>query len=361
MTDIFLVSFFLSLFFWISNGRVAWLKKIFLPRSITTDPQSIHIESISRLGGTAIFLTLFIISFILNGDVEIYEQTRLILMCSIPIYVAGLVDDFKIISSAYLRIAIMIISGFCVWYILGLRIESIDIWFIDYFLEIPLIQFLFICIAIVGVANAFNIVDGFNGLVQSHVLAIGLSLIAGLSINNEQETTLFFLAVIFSTLGVFVLNFPFGKIFLGDSGAYLLGFLVSLAVIFHYQQNNLSPWYVLAMLSYPVYEVIFSIIRKLKIKRSPLKPDDLHLHMLIHKRVKKALGASEDFYWMNHVGVTVILFSFNFPFLLLAQTFSTDTLSLVMVNLFYALSYSTIYFLALSSKDRDKIFGATDG
>jgi len=361
MTDIFIISFFFASIFWLSNGRVSWLKKIFLPRSITTDPQSIHIESISRLGGTAIFLTLFIISFILNGDVEIYEQTRLILMCSIPIYVAGLVDDFKIISSAYLRIAIMIISGFCVWYILGLRIESIDIFFIDYFLEIPLIQFLFICIAIVGVANAFNIVDGFNGLVQSHVLAIGLSLIAGLSINNEQETTLFFLAVIFSTLGVFVLNFPFGKIFLGDSGAYLLGFLVSLAVIFHYQQNNLSPWYVLAMLSYPVYEVIFSIIRKLKIKRSPLKPDDLHLHMLIHKRVKKALGTSEDFYWMNHVGVTVILFSFNFPFLLLAQTFSTDTLSLVMVNLFYALSYSTIYFLALSSKDRDKIFGATDG
>jgi len=361
MTDIFIISFFFASIFWLSNGRVSWLKKIFLPRSITTDPQSIHIESISRLGGTAIFLTLFIISFILNGDVEIYEQTRLILMCSIPIYVAGLVDDFKIISSAYLRIAIMIISGFCVWYILGLRIESIDIWFIDYFLEIPLIQFLFICIAIVGVANAFNIVDGFNGLAQSHVLAIGLSLIAGLSINNEQETTLFFLAVIFSTLGVFVLNFPFGKIFLGDSGAYLLGFLVSLAVIFHYQQNNLSPWYVLAMLSYPVYEVIFSIIRKLKIKRSPLKPDDLHLHMIIHKRVKKALGTSEDFYWMNHVGVTVILFSFNFPFLLLAQTFSTDTLSLVMVNLFYALSYSTIYFLALSSKDRDKIFGATDG
>lgn len=360
MTDIFLASFFLSLFFWITNGRVSWLKKIFLPRSITTDPQSIHKESISRLGGTAIFLTLFIVSFILNRDVEIYEQTRLILMCSIPMYVAGLVDDFKITSSAYLRIAIMTISVFCVWNILGLRIQTVDIWFIDYFLEIPLIQFLFICIAIVGVANAFNIVDGFNGLVQSHVLAIGLSLIAGLSINNEQETTLFFLAVIFSTLGVFMLNFPFGKIFLGDSGAYLLGFLVSLAVIFHYQQNNLSPWYVLAMLSYPVFEVIFSIIRKLKIKRSPMKPDDLHLHMLIHKKVKKALGTSEDFYWMNHTGVTVILFSFNFPFLLLAQTFSTDTPSLVMVNLFYALSYSTIYFLALSGKDRVEIFGATD-
>ena len=361
MTDIFLVSFFLSLFFWITNGRVSWLKKIFLPRSITTDPQSIHKESISRLGGTAIFLTLFIVSFILNRDVEIYEQTRLILMCSIPMYVAGLVDDFKITSSAYLRIAIMTISVFCVWNILGLRIQSVDIWFIDYFLEIPLIQFLFICIAIVGVANAFNIVDGFNGLVQSHVLAIGLSLIAGLSINNEQETTLFFLAVIFSTLGVFVLNFPFGKIFLGDSGAYLLGFLVSLAVIFHYQQNNLSPWYVLAMLSYPVFEVIFSIIRKLKIKRSPMKPDDLHLHMLIHKRVKKALGTSEDFYWMNHAGVTLILFSFNFPFLVLAQTFSTDTLSLVMVNLFYGFSYAVIYFLALSGKDRNKIFGVTDG
>ena len=87
----------------------------------------------------------------------------------------------------------------------------------------------------------------------------------------------------------------------------------------------------------------------------------LHLHMVIHKRVKKALGTSEDFYWMNHVGVTLILFCFNFPFLLLAQTFSTDTLSLVLVNLFYALSYSAIYFLALSGKERNKIFGVTDG
>ena len=126
----------------------------------------------------------------------------------------------------------------------------------------------------------------------------------------------------------------------------------------YYQQNNLSPWYVLTMLSYPVFEVIFSVFRKLRIRRSPLKPDDLHLHMVIHKRVKKALGTPEDFYWLNHIGVTVILFCFNFPFLLLAQTFSTDTLSLVMVNLFYALSYSAIYFLALSGKDRVKIFGA---
>ena len=360
MTDIFLFSFFLATIFWLCNGRVAWLKKVFLPRSAITDPQSIHKESVSRLGGTAIFLTLFIVSFILNSDQAIYEQTRLVLICSIPIYIAGLIDDFKISSSAYLRISIMIISGFLVWHVLGLRIESLDIWFLDYFLGIPLIQFLFICFAIVGIANAFNIVDGFNGLVQSHVLAIGLSLVAGLSINNQQETTLFFLVVIFSTLGVFVLNFPFGKIFLGDSGAYLLGFLVSIAVILHYQQNNLSPWYVLALLSYPVFEVIFSIARKINIKRSPLKPDDLHLHMLIHKRVKKALGVSEDFYWMNHFAVTVILFSFNFPFLILAQTYSADTLSLVMINLFYALSYSTIYFLALSNKDRLKMFGANN-
>ncbi|MBL6693327.1 MAG: glycosyltransferase family 4 protein [SAR86 cluster bacterium] len=360
MTDIFLVSFLLALFFWISNGRISWLKKIFLPRSVITDPQSIHKKSISRLGGTSIFLSILITAFFINNDQEIYEQTRAVILCSIPMFIAGIIDDLRLSSSAYLRIAIMSISGFLTWYILDLRIESVDVWFLDYFLQIPLMQFLFICVAVVGVSNAFNIVDGFNGLVKSHVLAIGLSLIAGLSINNQQETTLFFLVVIFSTLGVFIFNFPFGKIFLGDSGAYLLGFLVSIAVIFHYQQNDLSPWYVLVLLSYPVFEVIFSVIRKIKIKRSPLKPDDLHLHMLIHKRVKKSFGVSEDFFWLNHICVTGILFSFNFPFLLLAQTFSTSSISLMFIALIYVLSYSAVYFLSLSSKDRLRIFGTNN-
>ena len=88
-------------------------------------------------------------------------------------------------------------------------------------------------------------------------------------------------------LGTFCINFPKGRLFLGDGGAYLIGFLLALfALLLVKKFDRVSPWFPLLVLIYPVFETLFSIFRKRVIrKRSPMAPDRLHLHMLIYRRL----------------------------------------------------------------------------
>ena len=97
--------------------------------------------------------------------------------------------------------------------------------------------------------------------------------------------------ILFTLLGIFTLNL-FGKIFLGDAGAYFIGTLIATGLIIHQQTNDLSPWYVFLMFIYPVTEVLFSFIRKTFVRgKSALEPDGLHFHMLIYKRVSKKIDS----------------------------------------------------------------------
>ena len=134
--------------------------------------------------------------------------------------------------------------------------------------------------------NAINIIDGFNGLASGIILLILLSF----AITSYTHGNMTILYIILTTLGTtvafLILNFPRGKIFLGDGGAYLLGFIVSIIGIFLASKyESVSPWYILAIFIYPVWEVLFSIGRKLFIGLSPMQPDSKHLHMLVYRQI----------------------------------------------------------------------------
>jgi UDP-GlcNAc:undecaprenyl-phosphate GlcNAc-1-phosphate transferase len=107
-----------------------------------------------------------------------------------------------------------------------------------------------------------------------------------------------------AVLGFLVFNFPRGLLFLGDGGAYLIGFLIAeLALMLVHRNSEVSPWFALTLLGYPIVETIFSMYRKRVLRgRSPGQPDGLHLHMLIHKRLVRRYGtgvAAQDRVWSN--------------------------------------------------------------
>ena len=97
------------------------------------------------------------------------------------------------------------------------------------------------------------------------------------------------LITVVSLLVVFLFNI-FGKIYLGDNGAYLVAFIISILLIEISKMNHIvSPFYVANLLWYPAYETFFSIIRKIISKKSALSPDNLHLHQLLYITIKKKL------------------------------------------------------------------------
>jgi UDP-N-acetylmuramyl pentapeptide phosphotransferase/UDP-N-acetylglucosamine-1-phosphate transferase len=95
------------------------------------------------------------------------------------------------------------------------------------------------------------------------------------------------LVMVASILGIFIYNYPRGLIFLGDGGAYLIGFwIASLSIMLTHRHQEISPWFALLINAYPTFETLFTIYRrKIHQGKSPGQPDGIHFHTLIHRRI----------------------------------------------------------------------------
>ena len=336
MTDIFPISLLFSIL-------LIFISKTFGKKGIVNirkSPQTLHTKSISRFGGIAIFFSLLLVSLIDSS--ENYRFMRMALYCSSPIFILGILDDFQVEIKPFVKLLIVLPSAFLSYYFLGVEAYSLDIPYIDSLFEFKIVSVFFICFAIAGMVNAFNMIDGINGLVLLYSLTICVLILLFQSSSSSPEINLFFVAIFFAILAVFILNFPFRIIFLGDGGAYFLGIMLSIGVIKYYQINGLSPWYVFSVFIYPITDVFFSIIRRIIAKVSAVKPDSKHLHHIVYKRVKKIGLQSEN---TNHVITTLLIFILYFPFLLSANYFANNSLILQIQCLIFVSFYLAFYVL----------------
>ena len=265
-----------------------------LHENITSDDingvQKFHKSKTPRIGGIALafaFLTAFL--FI---DNDIFNLWTILGISSIPCFFGGLFEDLFKNASTKIRISLTFLSGIVFVILSKYSINSIDVYGIDYLLSFFLISLFFTSFAIAGISNAINIIDGFNGLASGSVLImiIGIAYISYKVSDYELLKICIFISAII--LGFMLMNFPFGKIFLGDSGAYYLGFLLScILVMAPYRNPEISPWTCLLICMYPFFETIFSILRKTKRTGHNFdRPDRLHLHMLIYRDVSRKIS-----------------------------------------------------------------------
>jgi UDP-N-acetylmuramyl pentapeptide phosphotransferase/UDP-N-acetylglucosamine-1-phosphate transferase len=174
----------------------------------------------------------------------------------------------------------------------GYTITSVDLWGMDYLLAVPVISLAFTAFAVGGVANAINLIDGFHGL-ASGTLVIILLAFALVGWRVEDGTfvvlALTMAAVVF---GFFLVNFPLGKLFLGDAGAYFTGYFVAImAVMLPARNPEISPWVSLLILGYPVTETIVSIVRRaVSHDAHPGEPDSAHLHHIVYRSWAKSVA-----------------------------------------------------------------------
>ena len=174
-----------------------------------------------------------------------------------------------------------------------------------------LIGLFFTTFALVGVSNAINIIDGFNGLASGVCLLIlsGIMYVA----YDVKDVEIFYCALVlfFGILGFFVCNFPLGKIFLGDGGAYFLGFILGMLLVLLTQRHteSVSAFFGLSIMVYPVWEVVFSIWRRKRLRRNATSPDDLHLHTLIFKISRHNIGTSSV---ILAIHIPIVIFSIYF-------------------------------------------------
>jgi UDP-N-acetylmuramyl pentapeptide phosphotransferase/UDP-N-acetylglucosamine-1-phosphate transferase len=255
--------------------------------------QKVHTAAVPRIGGLAviggILLGLVLFQQMFPGEVSPSRASRIYLLlgASLPAFVAGLIEDFTKRVSVRMRLAATALSALVASLALGATVNELDIWGLDSLLAITPLAIVATAVFVAGGSNAINIIDGFNGLSGSAIIIMSAGLAAvGLQVGDTFVAVLGALCA-GATLGFLMLNYPSGKLFLGDGGAYFLGFWVSeMAVLLLVRHPELSAWQILAICGYPIIEVLFSIYRRKFVRKvSPGAPDALHLHGLVFRRL----------------------------------------------------------------------------
>ena len=260
-------------------------------------PQKFHARVVPRIGGVGIVLGVAAgMAWATARDAAVAPLALGLLAAAVPVFAAGLAEDLTKTQSPRRRMFFTAVSAaLAVWWVQGV-IERTDIPGLDWVVGFSAGAALVTIFVVTGVANAVNIIDGFNGLASMCVMLMlaGLAYVAF----DVGDTAIAWLALvgIGAVAGFFVWNFPAGLVFLGDGGAYFLGFyLAELAILLLHRNPTVSPMFPLLLCIYPVFETLFSVYRKKLLRgMSPGLPDGVHLHMLVFKRLMRWAVGQQD-------------------------------------------------------------------
>jgi UDP-N-acetylmuramyl pentapeptide phosphotransferase/UDP-N-acetylglucosamine-1-phosphate transferase len=282
-------SFLIALFSTFLVIRYNHLHAKFSADSNTDGIQKFHSKAVPRIGGLGIFLGLLgalTVRYFENATVGNFGL--ILLVTSLPAFLSGLLEDLTKKIGVKFRLISCMIAAAIAGYFLDGWLTSVQIFGIDnLMLTYPVVAICITCFAVAGVSNAFNIIDGYNGL-SSMVAVIILSGLTYVAFQvGDIQIMIAALAMIGALLGFLIWNYPRGLIFLGDGGAYLIGFWIAeLSVLLTARHPEVSKWFPLLLCIYPIFETIFTIYRRVIIKRShPGMPDASHLHQLIYRRI----------------------------------------------------------------------------
>lgn len=310
-----------------------------------TGPQKYHTQPTPRIGGlmlmAGLLMSFGIAPFADAAPIE--REFGLLLLAAIPAFLGGLVEDVTKKIGVLERLMLTMLSGAIAAWLLGAVLNRLHIPGIDQALPWLPFAVVFTSFAVGGIANAINIIDGYHGLAGGFAVIVlaAFAYVAALVGDNLVFTVALTMAG--ALLGFLIWNWPGGKIFLGDGGSYLLGFLLAeLSVMLVTRNPEVSPWFPLLLLIYPVFETFFSIYRrKLRHGTSPGQPDNMHLHQLIHDnivrrgkrtRINDTNNCVAKYLWMPAVATAA-----------LACTFWQSTPALVGFAIAYCIFYVVSY------------------
>jgi UDP-N-acetylmuramyl pentapeptide phosphotransferase/UDP-N-acetylglucosamine-1-phosphate transferase len=313
--------------------------------SFSMDPldgiQKFHTTLTPRIGGIPIFLAL-VMAWVMS-TVEIQVFLGPILIAGAPAFLCGIAEDMTKHISILKRFVGTISSGLFACWITEYSLSRLDTWGVDLLMHFTFFSVVVTAFAVSGVANSINIIDGLNGYASSTCLSafIVLALIS-FQVGDQilSNVSLILAACVW---GFFWVNWPFGKLFLGDGGAYFLGFsLAWLAVLLIERNPSVSAFSALLICILPITEVLFSIFRRRVRNLHSAKPDGLHFHSLLHRRyISRSFVKWPNLFKNSFAGILMGLMGIVPAFI--ANLIYANTLYCVMTILFFILVYVTLF------------------
>jgi UDP-GlcNAc:undecaprenyl-phosphate/decaprenyl-phosphate GlcNAc-1-phosphate transferase len=363
MVFLFVLSFFLSLAMAVLCIRTAHGHA---KRYGQSKPQRFHMGDVPRLGGIAVLYGMAVAwlvailseinSAALNVDVS-WTVAGAWLVPVLPAVLGGVAEDVMQKLVAGWRLALTGLSAGLACYLLELAVQRLGLeWADSALLAFPWVGVVLAFVAICGLPHAFNIIDGYNGLAGTVALLIGLALVhVALQVGDRQLAAMV-ICMVGATAGFLVLNYPRGLLFAGDGGAYLWGVVIAVASILLVQRHSqVSPWFPMLLLIYPVWETIFSIYRKLARGTSPGVADALHFHQLIFRRIVRGVFDDDESRRMliRNNRTSPYLWGFTLLTVVPAVLFWRNTYVLMGFCALFVVSYVVAYFAIIRFKVPD--------
>jgi UDP-N-acetylmuramyl pentapeptide phosphotransferase/UDP-N-acetylglucosamine-1-phosphate transferase len=316
--------------------------------------QKFHTTPVPRVGGVALLIGMLAAFFFAAFGFD-YPAAALLdtgsvaklLLAAVPAFLAGLMEDMTKKISAKSRLLATFASALLACWLVDASLTRLDMWGGDALLQLsPVAAVIITAIAVAGVANSINIIDGFHGVAASAVAIM----LAGMGFLAWRADDVFVanlaLMGIGATVGFLLINYPTGRLFMGDGGAYFLGFwLAEVAVLLVVRNPDINTWQVLLICSYPVIEVLYSIYRRKVIRKSsPGAPDRLHLHTLIYRRVVcQLLPRNDKLPWIRNAVVACIIATWIAAMTLIAVLVGDTIAAAVSVLMADVLLYIAVY------------------
>lgn len=247
--------------------------------------QCAHKHLTPRVGGIAIFVALGV--SILFAPASVVDQYKLFIIATALLFAVGLLEDLGFDVSPRKRLLAAVSASLLVIALLGVWMPRTDVPLLDAVMQYWFIGIPVTLLVTAGMANAFNMIDGVNGL--SSLTAIVAALAMALIAEQAGYTAMVQLAIMFaaSIFGFFLINFPRGLVFLGDAGAYTIGFVLSwFGIGILLNVPDASPWAILMVLFWPVADLFLAFYRRSRRKADAMAPDRLHAHQMVMRALE---------------------------------------------------------------------------
>ncbi len=254
---------------------------------VPTDERRVHKSPIPRLGGLAIFISVMI-SLLIFIDLP---TTKLlgIVIGSLIIVLMGFIDDIQPIKAKY-KLMVQILAAFVLIFS-GIRITGISSFFnLEQTIYLDgAIGLIISVLWIVGITNTLNLIDGLDGLAGGVASISALTLAYVAFVNGRIEIAIITLIIAGASIGFLPYNFNPARIFMGDTGALFLGFILAAISI----EGTLKSAAAIAFfapvlaLGIPIFDTFFSIVRRLAKGQHPFEADKGHLH---HRILEMGFG-----------------------------------------------------------------------
>ncbi|PCI87014.1 MAG: undecaprenyl-phosphate alpha-N-acetylglucosaminyl 1-phosphate transferase [Hyphomicrobiales bacterium] len=297
--------------------------------------RKLHNGSIPLVGGIAIYFSI-IVYFIVFSQFNIYIVSYII--GASMLLLVGVLDDMYDIRVRY-RLIVQFISALSVITLSNLYIDYIGNISVFGDIHMGIAGIVLSVIFFMGNVNSYNMVDGIDGLLGMISLISILTLGIFLAQANSEFTALSFVIcvaiVVYLIFNLKLLNFA-PKIFVGDSGAMLLGFTISwLALLGAYVEHAFKPVTILYIISVPLIDLIFNVFNRIRKGQSPIRPQRDHIH---HRLMNKGFSSHQTVFIISILAISISVIGY------LGEYFAASDLTMLLIFVFIIICFSS-YFI----------------